>query len=701
MPPVKTAPLRDCPPALWAKPSQPDADLRVVGSWNGWKEPGTALPRRSDGWHTTRVELPEGEYGYLVYENGEKRIDIYNPLTTFRGSEEVSLLLVGACQMPEVRVDEVLADLGADAGAMTVRATFLRGRSGAPLAPSTIRAAPEAAGVSEPPPVAFDVEADAATGALTMRFSGLPRGNNVVRLSAEDVEGHRADQAVSLWVEPRAASFSDAVIYEIFVDRFRTSDGRAPSPPRSPGLRAGGTLDGVRAELEKGTFDALGVSALWLSPPTTTPDESRIGRSGRMEEAYHGYWQLDSRQVDPRLGGEEALDRLIETAHRRGIRILIDIVPNHLYEKHPRYLLHRSDGWFHDGPSKCVCGDDGCSWATDIEHCWFTDYLPDYRFENSDVMREAAEDAAYWMTRFHVDGVRIDAVPMMPRAATRRIMDKLRRTVAPAAASFAVGEVFTGGEGLGTIRHYLGPDGLSSAFDFPLMWALRDAVATDRAGFAEVDAVLRQGEAAVAGSGSMLARMLDNHDTSRFLSEAAGDGDRHPWDDPPGDPDTDAPYQRLELGLALLFTLPGIPVLYYGDELALAGASDPDSRRVMPELTLLTARQRRVLEVTQKLAKLRADIAALRTGAARTLLAESHRYVFTRGAASGSLAVVLVSKSASPDTIVLAPGLLPAGRYTDAIDGAELTVDDAGPTPIAMAPFSFRILTLRAHGEVF
>jgi glycosidase len=195
--------------------------------------------------------------------------------------------------------------------------------------------------------------------------------------------------------------------------------------------------------------------------------------------------------------------------------------------------------------------------------------------------------------------------------------------------------------------------------------------------------------------------MLDNHDTSRFLSEAAGDGDRHPWDDPPGDPDTDAPYQRLELGLALLFTLPGIPVLYYGDELALAGASDPDSRRVMPELTLLTARQRRVLEVTQKLAKLRTDIAALRTGAPRTLLAESHRYVFTRGAASGSLAVVLVSKSASPDTIVLAPGLLPAGRYTDAIDGAELTVDDAGPTPIAMAPFSFRILTLRAHGEVF
>lgn len=668
----------------------------MVGSWDGWKEPGTALAARSDGWHTARVQAPEGEYGYLISEKGEKRIDAYNPLTTFRGNEEVSLLLVPACDVPEIRIDEVRAstDAGIGSDTTTILATFLRGQSGAPLAPSSVRVLPGAAAVAWQQ--VAPIEADAATGALLMSVPGLPRGNNVVRFVAEDVQGHRVDQAVSLWVEPRAPAWSDAVIYEIFVDRFRSSDGRPLSPPGSPGLRAGGTLDGVRAEVEKGTFEALGVTALWLSPPTTTPEESRIGRSGRLEEAYHGYWQLDTRQVDPRLGGEAALDRLIEAAHRRGIRILIDIVPNHLYEKHPRYLLHRNDGWFHEGPSKCVCGEDACSWATAIERCWFTDYLPDYRFENGDVMRSAADDAAYWMTRFHVDGVRIDAVPMMPRAATRRIVDSMRRAVAPAAASFALGEVFTGGGGLPTIRYYLGPDGLSSAFDFPLMWALRDAVATDRSGFAEVDAILEQGEAAVAGSGSMLARMLDNHDTSRFLSEAAGDGDRHAWDDPPGDPDSDVPYQRLELGLALIMTLPGIPVLYYGDEVGLAGASDPDSRRVMPDLALLTARQRRVLDVTRKLGTLRAHLPALRTREQRTLVAERDRYVFTRGAASGSLVVVLASKSANPTTIGVAPGALPSGDYVDAMSGTEFRVENAAPTPIAMEPFSLRILT--PHG---
>ena len=676
--------------------------MRVVGSWDGWKEPGTPLAARSDGWLTARVQVPEGEYGYLISENGEKRIDAYNPLTTFRGDEEVSLLLVPACDAPEIRVDEVKAStgVGGPAGTMIIRATFLRGKKGALLAPSSVRVLPPAtedvvsaggpAGVTWKEVAPF--EANAETGTLAIAVPGLARGKNVVRVVAQDVEGRRVEQPVSLWVEPRAPSWNDAVIYEIFVDRFRGPGGRALSPPTSPGLRAGGTLDGVRAELEKGTFEALGITALWLSPPTTTPDEPRIGRSGRLEDAYHGYWQLDTRQIDPRLGGEEALDRLVEAAHRRGIAILIDIVPNHVYERHPRYLVHRDDGWFHQGSSKCVCGDDACSWATEIEHCWFTDFLPDYRFENSDVMRATAEDTAYWMTRFHVDGVRIDAVPMMPRAATRRMVDAMRRA-APGEASFALGEIFTGSGGYPTIRYQLGPDGLSSAFDFPLMWTLRDAVATGRAGFAEVDAILRESEAAVAGSGSVLARMLDNHDTSRFLSEAAGDGNRHAWDDPPGDPDSDAPYQRLELGLALLMTLPGIPVLYYGDEIGLAGATDPDSRRVMPEFALLSARQRRILDVARNLGALRAKIEALRTGEQRTLVADRDHYAFTRGTANGSFAVVLASKRAEPSTIELAPDVLGAGDYVDALDHTMLHIERAASTSIAMEPFSLRVLT--------
>jgi glycosidase len=690
-PPPSTAPWRDCPRALWAQRSRPGADIRVIGSWDGWKEPGTAMTPRSDGWYTTRIDVAEGEYGYVVSEDGRKRIDVFNPLTTFRGDDEVSLLLVPACDTPEIHVDAIDVAKGGPTGEMvaTLRATFRRSRSGALLASRSVSVVSDAAGAAAQGTV---LQADAATGVLEIAVVGLPRGNNIVRVMANDEHGQRVEQPVSVWVEPRATSWTDAVIYEIFVDRFRTSEGGALSPPSSPGLRAGGTLDGVRAELEKGTFDALGVSALWLSPPTTTPDEARLGRSGRLEEAYHGYWQLDTRAVDPRIGGDAALDRLIEAAHRRGIRILIDIVPNHIYEKNPRYLLHLADGWFHEDADKCICGEAACSWATHIERCWFTDFLPDYRFQNSEVMRQTAADAAYWMKRFRVDGVRIDAVPMMPRAVTRRIVAGLRGTVAPDAASFALGEIFTGPDGLGTIRHFLGPDGLSSAFDFPLMWALREAVAKDSAGFDDVDAVIERNERGLEGSGSSWARMLDNHDTSRFLSEAAGDGQRHAWDDPPADPDSDIPYQRLELGLALLFTLPGIPVLYYGDELGLSGATDPDSRRVMPDLALLSVRHRRVLHVARKLGMLRSTVDALRTGSRHTLLAERDVYVFARTATSGSVALVLLSKSATPAIIVVPQDVLPLGVYADAMSDTRYDVEEAMPLRVSMAPFSFRVL---------
>jgi glycosidase len=159
--------------------------------------------------------------------------------------------------------------------------------------------------------------------------------------------------------------------------------------------------------------------------------------------------------------------------------------------------------------------------------------------------------------------------------------------------------------------------------------------------------------------------------------------------------------------LALLFTIPGIPVLYYGDELGVAGASDPDSRRVMPDLALLSARQQRVLDVTRKLGILRASTEALRAGAHQTLVAERDTYVFMRKGVmsahalgdgrSGSVAVVVVSKSEAPTTVVLAPDKLPQGIYTDTFDHTAFEVESAVPTPIAMAPLSFRILT-RASG---
>jgi glycosidase len=139
--------------------------------------------------------------------------------------------------------------------------------------------------------------------------------------------------------------------------------------------------------------------------------------------------------------------------------------------------------------------------------------------------------------------------------------------------------------------------------------------------------------------------------------------------------------------------MPGIPVLYYGDEVGLAGASDPDSRRVMPDLPSLTLRQAHVVEITRRLAALRTEVEALRSGTMHTLLADRDRYAFIRTTTNGELAATLVSKSTEATTITLGAGgsFLP-GVYLDAMSGETFAIGRSRVTSVPMLPLSFRVL---------
>src|SRR6185312_6865919 len=99
---------------------------------------------------------------------------------------------------------------------------------------------------------------------------------------------------------------------------------------------------------------------------------------------------------------------------------------------------------------------------------------------------------------------------------------------------------------------------------FPLMWALRGALAQGTETLVDVDATIRAGEEAWAGSGAVMGLILDNHDTSRFVTVAAGQDDGDTWTPAP-QPTDPAVYARTQMALAMLYTLPGMPVLYYGD----------------------------------------------------------------------------------------------------------------------------------------
>jgi glycosidase len=681
---------RDCTTLIWAQPSRRGAALAVIGSWNGWYLPGIPMQASSDPpWQVARVdaEVSPGEYGYLILEDGAHRRDPHNPLTTFWAEEddlEVSLLVVPDCAAPTL---SIAAAEARDDGTATVRAAFHAADDGAALARA-----------SASTPAGEAVPVTISDGELRVDRTGLPRGKHTLTLTAEDAAGRTASARASVFVRPAAATWADGLLYQVVTDRFRGDGGAPLAPPPTPGARAGGTLDGVTAEIEAGHLESLGVGALWISPVYVNPTEAREGRGdGRMYEGYHGYWPLDSRGVDPRIGGEAALERLMAAAHARGIRVLLDVVPNHIYEDNPRAAGDPSQFNRRDPP--CVCGLDGCDWGAHIQTCWFTTYLPDLRFESPAVMRTAYEDLIWWARRFDGDGVRVDAVPMMPRAATRRMAHELRASVWPPESQFLIGEVYTGAGawGVDVIRYYLGEGGLDSVFDFPLMWAIRDALAHESVGLDAVEAMLGEVERATEGSGAVLGRILGNHDTTRFLSEAHGDAAGDPWDDPPVQPDADArAFARHRAALTLLLTLPGLPVLYYGDELGLAGGNDPDNRRVLPAWDALSPEQAATLAHARRLGTLRACLPALRTGTRAPVQVEDDLYVFLRGEGEGA-ALVLLSRAGAPREVSVPGGLLPPGTWVDALSGEQVELDGQGGR-VVLAPRSSRVLIAASSG---
>ena len=646
-------------------------------------------------WQLARLSLPAGEYGYLVVEEGKGRLDRHNGLSTFRETDgqEVSLLQVPTCEVPRAQVEAATRH---DPSSMDFEVALVPARDGAAIQPSSVSASSLSGSVTV-------VETDDEAGTATVRVHGDAPGKHTLSLTFTDDAGRQTDPVgVTAWVDPVAEQWSDGIVYQVVVDRFRGDDGSILAVPATVGVRAGGTLPGVTAALRDGYFEQLGVSALWLSPVYTNPVEAREGRDDdHLYEGYHGYWPLDSRGVDARIGGEAALHELVAEAHARGIRVLLDLVPNHLYEANPRVPEARAAGWFNEHEQECVCGSPTCPWADFIMTCWFTPYLPDLRLEHPDALAMVVDDTLWWRETFDVDGFRIDAVPMMPRAATRRIAYELRRAMAPRSAVFLIGEIFTGaGEG-GTadIRYHLGPDGLDSAFDFPLMWALRGAIATGTGSFADVEDSLAHTDQALDGSGaeSQLGRMIGNHDVTRFASEVAGDAGQDGWTDPAPQPDDPEVYERQRLALGVVLTLPGLPVIYYGDEVALAGGVDPDNRRVMPDLAELSDVQTDLLTDTRRLATLRRCLPALRRGVHRALVATSRHYAYVRDAADGAPAVIVVSVSDEPTTLSLPLGTsVPVGPYVDVLGGPDLEANGSDLS-LELPPRSIAVYVPAGH----
>lgn len=353
------------------------------------------------------------------------------------------------------------------------------------------------------------------------------------------------------------ASWSSQVIYLVMPDRFQNGDpsnDASGNPgcfdPQDPSKWHGGDLAGLRNKV--GYLNELGVTALWITPVyKQSPD--RCG--------YHGYWadfaDPDDGAIEPKLGTIGDLQGLIDDLHAGGIRFILDMVANHAGRN--AQVVNQHPDWFHDpatcaslGPVEVFCPIGGKP-------------LPDFAQEKPEVASYLTSSSVGWETRIALDGVRMDTVKHVP--VTYWKSSWLPGMKAKKSDLFVVGEVFDTGPA-DHLKPFLDA-GFDSLFNFPLMAELVKVFA----GGASVSSLASklQEEIGVFGQARtrMLTTFLNNHDLPRFASIPTGVA-------------PDEIHRRQLLGLGALLTLPGIPQLYYGDELGLLGGKDPDNRRDMP-----------------------------------------------------------------------------------------------------------------------
>ncbi len=678
-PPVGNWARRSCNVTVRFAPAPGASTVLLAGDFTGWADHPIAMTDPDgDGVYSVTVGpengLVRGQlHAYRVVVDGNYLLDPAATHRKFDGACINSGLLAPACDAgPEIIPEGDLTatfDSATSLGRAQVRVAIHTATDGA--VPTAVDVRLDGTALDGRSTVL-----DSAHGAYDIGVDGVAVGRHLLSIRATDERGRAAEPIdLPFWIEAEPFEWRDATMYMIVVDRFangdRASDAPVGAPVQRPADFHGGDLDGVLEVMRTGYFESLGVNALWLSPINQQAEGAFVGRDdGRMYAGYHGYWPERGRVVEPRFGGDDALHALIEEAHARGIRVLLDLINNQVHEQHEYYLAHPE--WFRTG---CVCGiDPGCGWSERPLDCLFAPYLPDINWRVPEAEDQFTSDALFWIEQYGVDGFRIDAVKHVEtnsiidlRAATARRYEQagyrhyfVGETAVTQGDSvdYGCGESYA--NGYEWLDAYTGVTALDGQFDFPSHHRLHGLV-DGTMGFDAVETVVADAQRLLRPEG-LHVRFLGTHDSSRLASSAAMDPTAGcQWPDAGGcsvlasAPSDPVVYARIRRALGVLFTMPGIPFLYYGDEVAMPGGGDPDNRRDMiwegPLASVamgtdaLTAPQTALREFVRDLGLARRDHAALRRGRRITLIAESDVYaVAWAGETPGEVVLMVTTR---------------------------------------------------------
>lgn len=561
-----------------------------------------------------------------------------------------SMIVVPPCDAPTLTVDDVQIDGDRVQATISTNAT-----SGT----ATLDGEP----LDVPFSGGFSVDTTVTPGRHTLRF---------------EVDG--AHVQVPFWTD----GFDEdaGLLYFAFIDRLHngdTSNDLDEGATATLGGYEGGDVQGLIDLLPY--LDDLGVTVLWLSNLQGNASGGWAGDCGQTYAGYHAYWPDAALDPEEHFADEALIHALIDQAHDRGMRVIMDWVANHVHEDHPYYAEHPE--WFNaDGNCKDVV-DGQQNWDRIPESCAFASYLPDIDYTQPEPLNLMVEDALWWAETYDLDGFRVDAVKHMPHAVTYNLTSTVNRRLEHAMDFYTVGETF---DSYDRIKAYIGEDQLDGQFDFDLYRSIRSSFINPQA---ELGVLWDSYETSrtVYGDAPM-STFLGNHDVLRFVSDAT-EGYVDPCQGgqiaPAPVSDQTHAYESLRLAWTFLLTMPGRPLVYYGDEIGMPGRGDPDNRQPLswhvPNLDQVQdvedlaaqvgPQQAQTVRLVRDLASVRPDHPALYTGDWQEWWREYDVFGYARRAGD-SKALVILNRSAQERTLTngLAFAQLPTdGTYTDLLTG--------------------------------
>lgn len=422
------------------------------------------------------------------------------------------------------------------------------------------------------------------------------------------------------------------VVYMVLTDRFKDGDSNnngTSGVEYRPGelrYRQGGDWQGIIDNIDY--IKNLGVTAIWISPPQANELLSRSGD----EAGYHGYYTKDYYSTDSHFGTLSKLKELVDLAHSKGIKMIIDAVPNHTADYLEAFATaYPSNDYMPTAPF------NNASWYHhngDITN--YDDYtqlvnndmggLDDLAQENPAVSSALIQAYLFWIEEVGFDAVRVDAASSIYKNFLADFEDAL------GVPTF--GEAFNGSvDFVSDFQNYEW-----GMLDFPLFFAARDVFAQD-VGFSRIKEILDQDSKYV--NPQNLVTFIDNHDRDRFLCVA------------------DDSYEKLRMALAFIFTVRGIPDVYYGTEqnlygngeiLETAGIANTYNREMMASFNQDTTTYKYI----QRLAEIRQICGAFNGGTQREMWCSDTVYAFSRrDDASGEEAFIVMNNGYAETTVTI------------------------------------------------